>query len=114
MKKIFVGIMVTCFVIFLLVACDNGGEEAAIVGTWESVEHYIGGERVKDLEGMSINFFEDGTARTQMGSGTFTVEDELVFFTRDGNEDPDITYNIVGDQLVVESGIVEIFYEKVD
>ena len=95
-----------------MVFCACGGESSSYAGTWVSVEHYLSGEREALLEGKTIEFNKDGTATTAMGEGTWVVEEDAILFTKEGSGDPDITYTIDGDTLVVETFIVKIVYEK--
>jgi len=111
MKNTIVRVLVLLFVVGMVFpAC--GGESSSYAGTWVSVEHYLSGEREASLEGMTIKFDKNGTATTAMGEGTWVVEEDAILFTKEGNADPDITYTIDGDTLVVETFIVKIVYEK--
>ena len=94
-----------------LAGCGGGGG-SQYAGTWESVEHYMGGQRMTELEGRTITLNADGTARTAMGAGKYEVRGGQILFTKDGNESPDITYTVDGDKLVVESPVAKIVYQK--
>ena len=111
MKNSIVRMLVLLFVVgMVFYAC--GGESSSYAGTWVSVEHYLSGERDASLEGKTIEFNKDGTATTAIGKGTWVVEEDAIVFTKEGNADPDITYTINGDTLIVETFIVKIVYEK--
>ena len=110
MKKLGVSVFTVIFIFGFLAAV--GAEESSCVGTWISVEHYVGGQRMKDLEGRSIVFNKDKTARTALGEGTYVVKDKAVLFTKKGASEPSLTYKIVDDTLVVDSGFAKIVYKR--
>ncbi|GEM_PF-2330157 len=98
-------------VMFFVIGC-GGNPEEAFVGTWVSVEHHVGGERSQELEGMTIEFKEDGTATTYMGQGNYIVEEDTIIFTSERGDE--VRYEFQDDQLIVDTFLVKIIYEKVD
>lgn len=112
MKKGLLGLLIlTGFALVVFAAC-GGSPADAVVGTWVSVEHQVGGERNENLEGMEIEFKDDGTAQTNMGPGTYVFENDKVVYTSERGDE--ITYELVDDQLVVETIAVKIVYDKAD
>ncbi len=112
MKKKWLAVLIFSGVLILALAACGSDPGEAVVGTWVSVEHYIGEERAEEMEGMTIEFRDDGSARTSLGTGTFVFEDDTVVFTSDRGDE--VKYEMVDDQLTVETLIARIIYERAD
>jgi len=112
MEKRLSGLLILAGIVMVVFAACGGSPADAVVGTWVSVEHQVGGERNENLEGMEIEFKDDGSAQTHMGPGTYVFEEDKVVYTSERGDE--ITYELIDDQLIVETFVVKIVYEKGD
>lgn len=106
MKRI-IPASIAIIVLILIITC--GKSKSDVAGTWTTVEHYVSGELQKEISS-TVTLYPDGTATTQIGRGTFEIEDNTIHFISETGYK--LTFTIDGDKLIMESPAIKTVYKR--